>query len=376
MSWLRFMVSPIIVRSVRVTADQLQPAFDSLAADVAEGRIAMAALAVGDAEGTLRKQVFGDAGGGGAVDAESLFFLASVSKPIFATAVMQLVDEGTLDLHAPIAARLSEFDTPGRDTVTIWHLLTHTSGLEDVSPELIRRTRPSGRRLTELSLHAPLHFEPGTRWEYTSSSYFVLAELARRVTGVPPRQLLSQRVLEPLGMRDTGYDPRRRGRPIVPVAGIGADNRVIRFLLLRYMVSIAHPGGGLWGTLDDVVRFCAAWLAPRQLDDGHWLPVAPETVALMAADQTRGLMSSVPADQEPRPVHHGLAWAKSTLMRDDLPGSPLVVDHGGASGTRLWVDPAAGLVFVYFTNQWRPNRDAELNALRAVYRAIEVGAPA
>jgi CubicO group peptidase (beta-lactamase class C family) len=355
---------------VRVTPEQLEPAFASLASDVAEGRVGMAALAIGDAEGTIRKQVFSPVAGH-RYDAESLFFMASVSKPIFATAVMQLVEEGLLDLHAPIARQLPEFDTPEREQVTIWHLLSHTSGLEDVSPELIRRTRPSGRRLTDLSLHAPLHFTPGTRWQYASSSYFVLAELARRVTGEPLSRLLERRVFEPLGMTDVGFDPRGRGRPIMPVAGIGADNRLIRFLLLRYMASIAHPGGGLWGTLDDVLCFGAAWLAPRQGPDGRWLPLRPETMQLMSEDQTHGVPALI--DGEERPMHHGLGWSKPTLMRD-LPGSPAVIDHGGASGARLWVDPQAGICFAYFANQWRASRDAELKALAEMYRAL--GEPA
>jgi CubicO group peptidase (beta-lactamase class C family) len=351
---------------VRVTADQLEPAFAALERNVAVGGGAVA-LAVGDAEGPIRKQTLSAPGTRGA-DVDGIFFLASVSKPIFATAVMQLVEDDVLDLHAPIARHLPEFDTRDRATVTIWHLLTHTAGLEDIAPELIRRTRPSARRLTELSLHGPLHFAPGTRWEYTSSSYFVLAELVRRVTGEPPWHVLRERVLEPLGMADTSFDPRRRGRPVVPVAGVGADNRVIRFMLLRYMASIAHPGGGLWGTLDDVLRFGAAWLSPRRGPNGRWLPLRRDTMALMTSDQSSGQLGSI--DGEDRPIHFGLAWSKPTLMRD-VPGSDEVIDHGGASGVRLWIDPAVGIVFAYFANQWRPSREGELGALRALYDVLD-----
>jgi CubicO group peptidase (beta-lactamase class C family) len=70
------------------------------------------------------------------------------------------------------------------------------------------------------------------------------------------------------------------------------------------------------------------------------------------------------------PVHFGLGWGKPTLTRA-MPGSPRVISHGGATGSRLWIDPDADLVFVYFTNRWAPDRGPELEALRAIYQLIE-----
>jgi CubicO group peptidase (beta-lactamase class C family) len=75
-------------------------------------------------------------------------------------------------------------------------------------------------------------------------------------------------------------------------------------------------------------------------------------------------------DGQERAVHFGLGWGKPTLMFD-LPGSPGVVSHGGATGTRLWIDPHAGLVFVFFTNRWAADRAPESAALRATYEAME-----
>ena len=356
-------------RRPRLDPARLDDVFMRLGERVVSGHVPAAALAVGDARGPLRKEVFvGEAGhsGGGRMDAESIFFLASVTKPIFATAFMQLVEEGLVALHEPISRHLPEFTGGGRERVTAFHLLTHTSGVQDVLPELIRRTRPSGPRLTRLTIEAPLRHEPGTRWEYCSTSFYLLAEMARRLTGLAAEPLLRERLFEPLGMADTTFDPRRARRPIVPVQGIGADNRLKRFLLLRYVASIAHPGGGLFGTLDDLLHFGAALLRPAQAD-GRWLPIAPKTFRLMAQDHVRGL-PGVAYDEE-RPMHHGLAWSKPTLNKD-VPGGPGVVDHGGATGTRLWIDPDAELVFVYFTSRWDPDRGPELEALRGTYAAL------
>jgi serine-type D-Ala-D-Ala carboxypeptidase len=348
-----------------LTREMFDPVFDVLAAEVASGRTAMAALAIGDARGPLRKQVF-TAPGEPLLPADGLFFLASVTKPIFATAVMQLVEEGALSLDRPIADWLPEFTGGGKDDVTLTHLLTHTSGVVDVLPEVLRRSRPSAARMTQLTIAAPLRFAPGTRWEYCSSAFYVLAEICRRLTGLPGPEFLRQRLLAPLGMNDTTFDPRRSSQPLMPVRGVGADNRLRRFLLIRYMASIAHPGGGLFATLDDLLRFGAALLSPRR-DGARWLPVSASTFELMGEDHVRGVSGEY--NDEVRPVHHGLGWSKPTVMKD-VPGSARTVDHGGATGTRLWIDPDAGLVFVFFSNRWDADRGPEMAALNATYRAL------
>lgn len=350
-----------------VDPETLDHAFDRLSQEVDAGGTAIAAVAVGDASGTVRKALYSGPGLK-RHDADSIFYLASVTKPIFATAVMQVVEEGQLELHEPIARHLPEFrGDPQRERVTLWHLLTHTSGLDDGSTEMIFRERPRHDRLIARSLAAEIRFEPGSRYQYTSASFFVMEELCRRVTGEAPEDFLANRILEPLGMQHTGYDPRGRGRRIVPVSGVGANNPITRYLMVRFMVAMSHPGGGLFGTLDDLVHFGAAWLSPQRTDGGRWLPLAPETAALMGEDQLHGLPGL--SDGEETSMHHGLAWQKPTLMKN-LPGGPDVIDHGGASGTRLWIDPANQLVFVYFTAEWNPSREIERRTLRDVYDAL------
>jgi CubicO group peptidase (beta-lactamase class C family) len=356
---------PVPTAATALRLDDFDPVFDVVAGDVASGRVLMAALAIGDAHGATRTQVFNGAGQR-PLPADGLFFLASVTKAIFGTALMQLVEDGTLVLDRPVGEWVPEFTGGGKDAVTLRHLLTHTSGVHDVAPEVLRRARPSGMRMTELTINGPLRFWPGTRWEYCSSSFYLLAELCRRATGLSGPEFLRERLLEPLGMHDTTYDARSNPRALIPVRGVGADGRIRRFLLLRYMASIAHPGGGLFASLDDVLRFGAALLQPRR-ENGRWLPISAEAFALMGEDHVGGLPGSY--DGEERQVRHGLIWAKPTLMKD-VPGSARVVDHGGATGTRLWIDPDAGLVFVFFTNQWDPDRGPELAALRATYRVL------
>lgn len=351
----------------RLAPEALDSVFDGLRDRVAAGDIPAAALAVGDAEGGIRSETFA-ARPRERIDPQSNFFLASLTKPIVATAAMQLVEAGSLDLHEPIARHLPQFATAPKDQVTLRHLLTHTSGVYDIPIDTIRRERPSAARMTQLTMDAPLNFAPGTRWEYCSSSFYLIGLLIEKASGLRYPDYLRQRLFEPLGMQTT-FDPRGSGRRLVRVHGVGADNRLVRFLMLRYLASIAVPGGGLWGTLDDLLRFGAASMRPRATDTGY-LPLSPATAALMMEDHVDGVVGEV--DGETKPVHFGLGWGKPTLMRE-VPGSPRVVSHGGATGTRLWIDPDHELVFVFFTNQWDPNREPEIEALAGTYRALARG---
>ncbi len=348
---------------MRSDPGRLDPVFDQLRRAVSDPGLPVAALAVADAQGTIRSSAF--AADGSAVASDSLFFLASVTKPIVATAFMQLVEAGLTDVHEPFVGHLPELGGGAKAQLAPWHVLTHTSGIADLDPQQMRRRRPSAAEMTRHVLTEPLRFAPGTRWEYCSASFYLLSLLVERLTGVTFVTHLRTSLLEPLGM-DTTFDPRGTGRQIIPVAGIGADNRLMRWLMLRYMARAQVPGGGLFGSLNDLVAFGSATLQPRSAG-GRQLPLSAATIALMGTDQTatlRGLFDGVQ-----REVHFGLGWGKPTLMRQ-LAGSSRVVSHGGVTGTRLWIDPQAGLVFAYLSNRWSPDRAAEIEALAGVYRAM------
>ena len=344
---------------------RLDGVFERLSRRVADGALPAAALAIGDADGMIRKQAYTSERK--PLDVDSNFFLASVTKPIVSTAFMQLVEDGRVGLHQPIADFEPRLASGGHAKLTPWHVMTHTSGVADLDPGLIARKRLGAVEMTRMVIESPLHFEPGTRWEYCTASFYLLTLIIERITGMGYVEFLDSRLQRPLGM-DATFDPRRAGRPIVAVHGVGVDSFLKRYLVLRYMARAALPGGGLFGTLDDLTRFGAALLRPRVVD-GRPLPLTAQTIALMGEDHTRGLVGE--SDGEERHVHHGLGWGKPTLMRDG-PGSANVISHGGASGTRLWIDPDARLVFVFFTNRWAADRSVEAEALRGTYEAMNV----
>lgn len=349
--------------SLRADPTRLDPVLAGLRESVEEGVVPVAALAVGDAGGPIRSAAFGPRGTN--VAADSFFFLASVTKPIVACAFMQVVESGLTGLREPFASHFPELAGGDKAGITPWHVLTHTSGLTDVDVGLIRRKRPSAAQMTRMAIEAPLRFAPGTHWEYCSASFYLLSLLIERLTGTAFADYLHDRLFAPLGMHAT-FDPRGKGRAIIPVAGVDADKPLIRWLLLRYMARAQVPGGGLFATLDDLLAFGAAILSPREGPSG-WLPLSPGTIEEMGTDQTAGLRGEV--DGVERDIHFGLGWSKPTLMRDS-PGSTRAVAHGGASGTRLRIDPDAGLVFVYFTSAWAADRKPEMEALAGVYRAL------
>jgi CubicO group peptidase (beta-lactamase class C family) len=230
---------------------------------------------VGDLDGGIRSETFTAAGR--PISRDAFFFLASVTKPIVATAFMHLVEDGLLNLRDPLVKFIPEFaNAPGKSDVTPWHLLTHTSGVRDYPIQDIRRKRPSAADMTQTAIDAPLAFAPGTRYAYCSTSFLLLTRLIEKLTAKSHVAFLRERVLDPLGMEAT-YDPRGSKRTIVAVQGAGVDSRLMRFIVLRYLAGIALPGGGLFGTLEDLLRFGAATLQPRR-DTARWVPLSPELI--------------------------------------------------------------------------------------------------
>lgn len=330
----------------------LQPALEVATAAVAEGRLPCLVFGVVDALGG--SEILAVSGATEAHD-DSVFFIASVTKAIVATAVMQYVDEGRLELDAPLARYVPAFAGGGRATVTARHLLTHTSGLPDVSAERMRTERPTYSRLLDETLAAVPRWEPGTRYEYNSAAWCLLSEAMARLSSSSWPAVLQQRLLAPLGMDDTTFDGRSLRRRIVAVDGVGAGNRLVGEVLLWFLARARLPGGGLFGSAPDLLRLGQALLGPGLL--------ARTTVAQMAEPQTAGIPSLGP-DGSVSYVEQGLGWRRSG---GGWPAGESVLTHGGRSGSRLWVDPERGFAFAFLTNVWGVSSEVAISVLERVY---------
>jgi CubicO group peptidase (beta-lactamase class C family) len=203
-----------------------------------------------------------------------------------------------------------------------------------------------------------LRFPPGTRYEYCTLSFYILGELITRLSGMPYPDYLRAHVFEPLGMKDTSFDPGPSTKDrAAPVHGdIEPD----------YFKTTLNPGGGLWSTAADLIAFGQAYLN-REVR-GTFRLLSPVTIDWMTRDQIPGLTQLI--EGRPQPAHYGLGWGKTSLY-NTAPGSTRVHEHGGATGTLLWIDPDYDLIYVFLTNRWGMEWHIQHAALQAVYSALE-----
>ncbi len=356
---------------LRLDPTELDLAFDLAASQVADGTVPFVVLAVGSAAGLVRADAFAGPTAP-RVTVDSVCLLASITKPIVATAILRLVADGRVALTDGIERYVPAFATPGKPQVTIWHLLTHTSGVPDLDLRALLSEGPSREELIRRSAAAALRFAPGTRYEYVSSTFDLLGEVIVRVTGEEPEAHVRRVILEPLGMPDTTFDPwdrlRDRVAPLAVSEVPGGDGPWEPMPLTederRRFSALALAGAGLFSTVADLVRFGRAMLRGGELDGSRVLP--PGYVGLMTREQTVGGLGAVadPSLDE----HYGLGWGTPDLRT--WPASPSAFGHGGATLTRLWVDPGHDLVFVYLSGIWDHARRPIDVVQQAVYGAL------
>ncbi len=292
---------------------------------------------------------------------DAVFDLASLTKPIAtATAVLQLVEHGILQLDHPVADYLPGFEASGKQTVTVRHLLTHTSGL----PAWIRlylRVRTPAEALRYICALSP-GAAPGSRVEYSDLGFIVLGELVRACGELSLDRYLDARIAPLVGWRRTRFRPPAAWRPrcVATEAGneferaaAGAEGEGFRWRT-GVICGEVHDGNsyylyrgvaghaGLFSTAEEVGRF-----GQIMLDFGatpHGAVLARRTVAEATRDQTGQL-------EEAR----GLGWRcrrGSPFM--GVRASSEAFGHTGFTGTSLLVDPPRALVVVLLTNRVHP----------------------
>ena len=347
--------------------ERLESAFRLVARQVASGRTSYAALAVATGAGLVRSAAWT---GEGPVDRAPRTAVASITKPITATAVMQLVERGSLVLLEPITTYLPDVaphapdDGSPAEAITAWHILTHTSGIPDASEEFYLTAPATPEAQVERISHEQLKFAPGSCYAYASDSFFILSALITRVTGEPYPSYLQQHVLGPLGMSATSFDPYAPGRTPRPLEGSFGPTGIPFRDVSAYFARMAMPGGGLWSTAEDILRFGRAMLLGGSLDDARI--IGRPFVDLM----TRWHTATAIEVGMSRPGLYGLGWGKPGLGRGS-PASAAAFGHSGATGSMLIVDPTYDLVIVYLRNEWGVSTTATDEAVQAVYAAID-----
>ena len=302
---------------------------------------------------------------------DTIFAIHSMTKPVTSVGVMILVDEGRISIIDPVEKILPEFKSqklasgaaPKRP-VTIRDLLTHTSGYLGGAPELKDARGRTGRTLAEvvaLEARQPLEYEPGTKWKYSNAGIAALGRIIEVVSGKPYEQFIAERILEPLGMKDTSYLPQagKRSR----IAAVYTDDRGT----LRRSTENDHyregakymaPEGGLFSTARDMARFYQMMLNRGELDGRRIL--SPAAVHLMTQVHTGDLVAGFAPGQG-----WGLGWGIVRNLDGEFRMSSIgAYGHGGAWRTLGFVDPPkdlAGVLLMQRTNNGGDIAD-EMNA--------------
>jgi CubicO group peptidase (beta-lactamase class C family) len=284
---------------------------------------------------------------------DALFLIASITKPVTATAVMMLLERGQIALDDRVADYVPAFAANGKREVQIRHLLTHTSGLPDMLPnnEALRRAHRPFSAFIEETCKLKLMFPPGTRVQYQSTGIAMLAEIVHQVSGMTLADFLAKEVFGPLGMTDSslGWQQSKRER----IAGV----RLPRELEKEdwnwnspYWLGFGAPWGGMITSPADFARFCQMMLNGGTLDKTRIL--SPATVRAMTSNQLAAMPRVPEEERRSRPWGLGwrLNWPAHSANFGDLLG-PRAYGHWGATGTLCWIDPDTESAFILFTTQ-------------------------
>src|SRR5438876_3906139 len=225
---------------------------------------------------------------------ETVYILASITKPVTVTALMLTVERGQVSLTDPVQKYLPEFQGPGREKVRVQDLLAHTSGLPDMLPENVQ-LRQANAPLAEFvkgAMSTPLLFEPRTSFSYSSMGTLLAAEIVERVTKMPLAQFEQQELFEPLKMKNSSLGLGKRA--LADTARVQGDSFAQTEKDLerygansRYLRKLGHPWGGMHSNVDDLSIFLQMYLNGGVYDGKRILGRA--TVEAMIADQNKTL---------------------------------------------------------------------------------------
>jgi CubicO group peptidase (beta-lactamase class C family) len=318
------------------------------------------------------------------VERDTLWRIASMTKPLVSVAAMTLWEDGVFELNDPISRWIPAFEqpqvyvkgagptmvtVPATEPIRVWHLLSHTSGLtagflhNHVVDEMYRAAgyefgAPPRSNIAECVddwARLPLLFQPGSAWGY-GVSHDVLGHLIQLWTGQTLDVALASQVLEPLGMNDTVWwcDKSRQHR-LAALYLPTRERTAVRAELSERVLqppAILSGGGGLLSTTADYLRFTSMLLNGGELDGTRLL--SPETVRLMTSNHLRGDLSTWStggfAETSFEGVGFGLGFA--TLV-DPLAQHSIASRGefywGGAFSTAFWCDPVHDVSCVFMT---------------------------
>ncbi|WP_079912223.1 serine hydrolase [Paenibacillus sp. 32352] len=294
----------------------------------------------------------------GPMKLDTIFQLASISKPVTATAILMLAEEGKVSVALPVQDYIPEFVGEKKENVLIHHLLTHTSGIDTSNvwklsnnPEFISQMNscpdnqhPEVYKYVTAGYTAPLSAFPGTEMSYCSYGFVLLTEIIRRVTGQSFEQFMAERMFRPLGMKDTTF--------VVPpeqYARVAKHPPNAPFPSFADYENLTVPWGssGLCSTAYDMAVFCQTFLNGGTYEGNRLL--SKLSVQKMTTNQVPGVSSRL-GEEFFKEASWGLGWNVSGTKHDytGTLRSERTYSHSGRGNTQIMVDPDNELIAINF----------------------------
>lgn len=282
---------------------------------------------------------------------ETSLRLGSLTKQFTAVAILMLAEEGKLAVTDDITKILPDYPAQGRK-ITIEHLLTHTSGIVSYTgkPDF-RAGSTKDRSVTEMIdyfKNDPLEFEPGTRYRYNNSGYFLLGAVIEKLSGMSYAQYLEQRIFTPLGMTQTAYEGKERSATVRALGHTRSDSGFTAAPPLS--MSQPYAAGALVSTVDDLARWDTAISQGKLLKSASW---AQAFSAYRLADGAS--------------TEYGYGWEIGTLQ-----GASSIAHGGGINGFSTYAIrlPQHQVFVAVLTNNDSSAIPAALVAFKAAGAAI------
>jgi len=346
-----------------------------------------------------------------AMSKDSLFWIASMSKPITGVAILMLVEEGKIRLTDPVSKFIPEFrgmkvavmqerpagpgapapaqgaapppaagapplfyTVPAAREITIQDLLSHVSGLVSggaaSGAELAKVARKPGETLADYIPRlgaTPLDFQPGSRWSYSPGAGFeTLGRIVEIVSGQTFDRFLRQRIFDPLGMKDITFHPAQEQLGRVATMYHRANNALSKVDTSARMNNTSYfsGAGGLMSDVEDYVQFGQMLANGGQLNGKRLL--SPKTVELMSSIFAPDTLPGRPK---------GRSFGLSVQVINDAVLANTRISNGsygwdGAFGTHFWVDPKEKMVGILMIQTDNPNRELNGDFENAVMQAI------
>lgn len=345
--------------------------------------------------------------GGPPLPLEAIYPMASITKPIIATLLAMLQEDGVIDLWDKFTRYYPDFNGDKKDEVEVWQVMAHSSGMDDdvMQVYVVTYLREHGIDIPEnctydeyyaavlkagdmlglpktgndwddgqavetlLKLRAPLANDPHTAFSYCNTGYSLLCKLIERLTGEDIETYATRRLFKPLGMTDTHFllPEEKWGRVVKRDPALhGAD-----WLNSEFIMTNTDGAGGLKSTMRDLSLFGQMYLNEGKL--GPVRILSPASIRLLTADHNAGLPASYWGKRWLSSAW-GLGWNVCYGKKDDmgLLRSPRAIDHAGAGGARLLIDPEHDLVVsMYLVEKEEMSYDNQSRIANIIYSALD-----